>query len=156
MTDERLRLKEILIATVSVLRQDDQLADLLYAPDDPPASGGNRQLIHPSWGGPKETPGVELVVEPVASGGEWRGGPLSETTQLQCSVVATESWRDGRGVLALFGIRDRAKAVLESPVAPGVYPAGSGGSEGAIETPDESNRLFVPLTLDVRTHHMTH
>lgn len=156
MSDERPRLKEILIGTVSVLRADSELADLLYAPDDPPANATERQLVHPAWGGPKETPGVELVIEPVATGGEWRGGPLSETTQLQCSVVATESWRDGRGVLALFDIRDRAKAVLESPVAPGVYPAGSGGSEGAIETPDESNRLFVPLTAEVRTHHMVH
>lgn len=156
--DPRPRTKELTVETVRALRADDELAGLLYAPpDSPPAAPADRQRVHETWGGPKETPGVELTVGPVASGGNWNGGgALSKTTELQCTAVATESWRDGHGVLAMRGIRDRAAAVLETPAVKGVYPAGSGGQEQPIQTPDESNRLMLPLSVDVRTHHMTY
>lgn len=152
--DPRPRHREILIATVNALRDDDALAGLLY--DDPPTDAAQRQRVHETWGGPEDAPPVEVTVEPVASGSETRGGPRTETSQLQCSVLTTESWRDGHGALAMHGIRDRCKAVLESPVAEGVYPAGGGGRDSPIEPPGESGRLLLPLTVGVRTHWLTH
>lgn len=152
--DPRPRTREILVDTVQALRADDHLARLLY--DDPPADTAQRQKVHEAWGGPEGTPGVELVVEPIASGGSWYGGPLSKTTQLQCSTVATERWRSANGITAMRRVRDRVAAVLESPVAEGVYPAAGSGQESPLDTPDESNRMFLPITAEVRTHHMTY
>lgn len=153
-TDPRPRTREILVSTVRALRVDSELAGLLY--DNPPRLPENRQRVHESWGGPEATPPVEVVIEPIGGGSNWRGGPLSRTTQLQASVITTESWRSANGIIAMRRVRDRVAAVLESPVAAGVYPAGGGGQESAIETPDESNRLLLPVTAEVRTHHMTY
>lgn len=152
---ERPRTRDLLVATVNALRADDDLAAILY--DDPPTTAADRQRVHPAWGGPDGTPGIEVVVEPVAGGTEWHGGGvLSEDTQLQCSVVTTEAWRDGHGILPMFDARDCVKATLESPTLSGVYPASGGGRENPIETPDESNRLLLPVTADVKTHDLTY
>lgn len=154
-TNERARTADIQNATVDVLRADDDLAARLY--DDPPAEAAERMRVHEAWGGPEDTPPIEVVVAPIGGGGDWNGGgALTKTTQLQCSTVTTEAWRRSNGITAMRRIRDRVEAVLESPVAKGVYPAGGSGQESPLDTPDESNRQHIPITVDVRTHHMTY
>lgn len=153
-TDDRPRTADIQNATVEALRGDDALAERLY--DDPPAETADRMRVHEAWGGPEDVPPIEVVVAPIGGGSNWRGGPLSKTTQLQVSVITTARWRSANGITAMRRVRDRCGAVLESPVAEGVYPAGGSAQESPMDTPDESGRLFLPITVGMETHHMTH
>lgn len=110
-------------AVIADLRDHQPLQD--YLPE--------RQAVYDAWPNEATEYGIQLAVAVVWHGSSHKGATTRRVARVQCSVVSTAEWREGRPdpKADMMEVLDHAADRFEVACdIPGAWPVGSGGAGG--------------------------